>query len=289
MAGSRQERDTTVSGVEQLARFVRKPFPEKWAALKATFFQPNAAEERRLHALLTGKYAAPSVLQSAERMYIAYRPDSEFHFESHPEIATLSQQWVRFNTKNNAGDLPRLYALIFNIKQIMEENIPGEMAELGVYKGNSAAMLAHFAKQFNRRLILFDTFSGFDQRDLVGTDQKKDIEFIDTSLDQVRALVGDKAATFVQGRFPESIPPSLFDASFAVVHVDCDLYEPAKTALEFFYPRLSPGGLLIIHDYANPYWPGIKSAVDEYCRLIPERPLVFNDKSGTAMIRKASI
>ena len=278
-----------MSSIEQFARFARKPLPEKWAAVKATFLQPNAAEQRRLHALLTGKHAAPSVLQSAEQMYLAYRPDSDFHFERHPEMAMLSKQWVKSNVKNNAGDLPRLYALIFNVKQIMEENVPGDMAELGVYKGNSAAALAHFARQNNRRLFLFDTFAGFDRRDLVGTDRQKDIEFADTSLDQVRTLVGEDAATFVQGRFPESIPSNLFEARFSVVHIDCDLYEPAKAGLEFFYPRLSPGGLLIIHDYGNPYWPGIKSAVDEFCRGIPERPLVFNDKSGTAMIRKASM
>jgi O-methyltransferase len=58
--------------------------------------------------------------------------------------------------------------------------------------------------------------------------------------------------------------------------------------MEFFYPRLSPGGLLIVHDYANPHWDGIKRAVDEYCRLIPERLVVFGDKSGTVMIRKSA-
>jgi len=92
----------------------------------------------------------------------------------------------------------------------------------------------------------------------------------------------------VPGRFPQSIPPELHASRFCLAHIDCDLYEPAKAALEFFYPRLSPGGLLIVHDYANPYWQGIKSAVDEYCRQIPERPIVLGDKSGTAMIRKAA-
>lgn len=275
-----------MTGIKKLARFARKPLPDKWAAFRTRFLQPNAAKQRRLHALLTGKHAAPSVFQGAEQIYVAYRPDSDFDFKRHPEMVTLSEQWVKFNEKNNAGDLPRLYALIINIKQIMEENVPGDMAELGVYRGNSAATLAHFARQHDRRLFLFDTFTGFDRRDLVGVDQKKHTKFSDTSLDQVRALVGEQAVNFIPGRFPESVPDALFKVKFSVVHIDCDLYEPAKAGLEFFYPRLSPSGLLILHDYANPYWIGIKSAVDEFCRIIPERPLVFNDKSGTAMIRK---
>jgi O-methyltransferase len=105
----------------------------------------------------------------------------------------------------------------------------------------------------------------------------------------VRDLVGDKDVRFVQGRFPQSIPPDLYASQFCVAHIDCDLYEPAKAGLEFFYPRLSPGGLLIVHDYANPHWDGIKRAMDEYCREIPERPLVFGDKSGTVMIRKSAM
>jgi hypothetical protein len=71
------------------------------------------------------------------------------------------------------------------------------------------------------------------------------------------------------------------------VHIDCDLYEPAKAAIEFFYPRLSPGGLLIFHDYANPSWDGIRRSVDEFFSGGAERPVIFGDKSGTAMIRKS--
>ena len=188
---------------------------------------------------------------------------------------------------NNAGDLPRFYALIFNIKQVLDDNVIGDMAELGVYRGNSAAFLAYYARIYRRCVFLFDAFEGFDHRDLVGVDESKAIEFADTSLDHVRDLVGEQDVRFVQGRFPQSIPPDLYASRFCLAHIDCDLYEPAKAGLEFFYPRLSPGGLLIVHDYANSYWGGIKRAVDEYCREIPERPLIFGDKSGTVMIRKS--
>jgi SAM-dependent methyltransferase len=173
-----------------------------------------------------------------------------------------------------------------NIKQILEDGVAGDIAELGVYQGNSAALLAHYAREYKRTVLLFDTFKGFDGRDLVGVDKSKSIEFTDTSLEEVRGVVGKERVRFVQGRFPQSIPPDVHGSRFCLVHIDCDLYEPAKAGLEFFYPRLSPGGLIILHDYNNPHWGGIKRAVDEYCRRIPERPVVIGDKSGTAMLRK---
>jgi len=163
----------------------------------------------------------------------------------------------------------------------------GDFAELGVYRGNSAAVLAHYARTYGRQLYLFDTFEGFDSRDLTGGDHGRDLDFVDTSLDLAQHTVGVDSVRWIKGYFPASIPSDVVDTRFSVVHLDCDLYEPMKAGLEFFYPRLSPGGLLIIHDYANPYWEGIKQAVDELASEIPEGLVVLPDKSGTAMVRKA--
>lgn len=273
---------------ERLLRFARKPISQKLAAIRATFFEANAAERRRTQRLLEGPHAAPRVFQGREKIYVAYRPDADVVFNAHEEISDLSQKWIKGNEENNSGDLPRLYALALNVKQVLNDNVFGDIAELGVYRGNSAAVLAHYARIHQRTVYLFDTFAGFDERDLVGIDESKAVQFGNTSLDQVRELVGTDSVTFVDGRFPQSIPHDLYGLQYSLVHIDCDLYEPAKAGLEFFYPRVSPGGLLIIHDYANPYWGGIKRAVDEYCRELPEKPIVIGDKSGTAMIRKQS-
>jgi hypothetical protein len=214
----------------KFARFARKPLSDQWAAVKATLV------ERRRHRFLTGAHAPPKVLEADEKMYIAHRPDSDVFYKRHPEIVQLSELWIK-NNVINASDLPRIYALIFNIKQVLDENIIGDMAEFGVYRGNSAAVLAYYARIYLRRVVLFDTFEGFDQRDLVGADESKANEFTDTSLDHVRDLVGDKDVRFVKGRFPQSIPPELYASRFCLAHIDCDLYEPAKSGLEF--PSLS--------------------------------------------------
>ena len=246
------------------------------------------AELRRARWLLSGKYGSPAVLRSKERIYVAYRPDSDVAYSMYPEILQLSEAWTKGNEENNSGDLPRLYTLILNVRQILEEKVPGEMAELGVYRGNSAAVLAHYARASGKHLFLFDTFEGFDRRDLRSNDEGRPIEFEETSLNLVKSVVGEDSVTFVKGWFPQSTPANVQHLQFCVVHIDCDLYEPAKAALEFFYPRLSPGGLLIFHDYANPSWDGIKRAVDEFFSRAAERPVIFGDKSGTAMVRRSA-
>ena len=276
-----------MSAIERLARFSRKPLADQWSAIKATFLQADAVAQRRRQRMLTGQHVPPAVLLSDERLYVAYRPDADRIYNAHPEIAELAEKWIANNVSNNVGDLPRLYALILNIKQVLGDRIEGDIAELGVYRGNSAAVLAHYGRIHGRKVHLFDTFEGFDNRDFVGPDSARTVEFTDTSLEAVRGLVGETGVSYLKGRFPASIPPELYDSRFCLAHIDCDLYEPAKAGLAFFYPRLSPGGLIILHDYANPNWDGIKRAVDEFCLGIPDRPVILADKSGTAMIRKS--
>jgi hypothetical protein len=97
-----------------------------------------------------------------------------------------------------------------------------------------------------------------------------------------------ESVTYVEGFFPESAAKTSMPERLAVAHIDCDLHAPMKAGLECFYPRLSPGGIMFLHDYSSGYWPGAKKAIDDYFRNLPEKPILAPDKSGTAIIRKAS-
>lgn len=221
--------------------------------------------------------------------YASFSPDSVAIFKAHPDVDLLRRKWTQGNRRNNAGDLGRFYALLLNLQQLDRENIPGDFAEVGVYKGNSAAVLAHVAAPRGRTVFLFDTFGGFDPRDLVGIDGATDHRqgFSDTSMPGVRRLVGhDDHCRYVQGYFPASITADAASRTYAFVHVDCDLYKPTQAALEFFYPRLSPGGILCLHDYSSGLWAGVTQAVDEFSRATGEPIVLLQDKSGTALIRK---
>jgi hypothetical protein len=189
---------------------------------------------------------------------------------------------------NNGGDMPRYYFFLLVGEQIAKEGIRGDVAELGVYKGNTAVLLAQMARQFGATAYLFDTFGGFSASDLTGidADKAKNAQFDDTSLEQVRSLVGQQCVKFVQGRFPDTLAQVPDDARFSVVHIDCDLYAPFVAALNYFYPRLVRGAFLIMHDYSSRSWNGAEKAVDEFLADKPEKIIPLPDKSGTAIIRK---
>ncbi len=186
-----------------------------------------------------------------------------------------------------SADMTRFYQFSLVFEQLLKEQVPGDLLELGTYQGRTATLLAAMARRMGRTAYVLDTFEGFDQRDVVGPDVGARVgTFSDTSLEGVRALVGDDSVRFVKGYFPDTakdLPP---DATYCLVHIDCDLYAPITSALEYFYPRMAPGGFIIIHDYASPSWAGAERAVDEFFATKPEAIIPMPDGAGSAMIRK---
>tara|TARA_B110000046_G_scaffold184352_1_gene222617 strand:- start:1850 stop:2362 length:513 start_codon:yes stop_codon:yes gene_type:complete len=168
--------------------------------------------------------------------------------------------------------------------------IAGAFAELGVHKGVTAKAI-HFM-DVDRKLYLFDTFNGFDPRDLAVESQQEDkfdpSNFSDTEIAQVRTYIsGNDNVIFKKGYFPETIL-DLGQELFAFVHLDADLYLPTLEALKFFYPRMNPGGVIIIHDY-NHTWDGIPKAVNTFVENIPESIIELMDWQGSVMIVKNKI
>lgn len=220
--------------------------------------------------------------------FIQFRPDSDA-VHKHLEVpAQLKAFWMQGNERNNSGDITRLYVLYQNLKALDERKIPGAMAELGVWKGNSAKILHLVSPE--RKLYLFDTFEGFDQRDVKAESTNLPVgekAFKDTSLEGVKAFVGTGPnVTYCQGWFPDTATAVKEGEKFALVHVDCDLGKPVLSALEFFYPRMSPGGLIIVHDYSSGWWPDVKPAVDGFMKDKPETVILLPDKSGSVVIAR---
>lgn len=224
------------------------------------------------------------------RLWLAYMPDSVCRKKSHAEVFKLYEKFRKHNRGNNGGDIGRLLSWILNIKHTIDHNkIEGDFAELGVYKGNSAAILAHYATEYARRCYLFDTFQGFSETDLQGIDQSSRIEmFSNTSLDLVQDVIGHpeiNACEIIPGHFPDSIPDQLSHTKFAVVSLDCDLYKPTVEALQWFFPRMDHGALIMLHDYSSGLWPGTTKAIDEFCKTHNQHLVLLPDKSGSAFIR----
>ena len=226
------------------------------------------------------------------RTYLSYVPDrygenNRWYEKSGGQFGRRYRSgFFRGSDHPNRGDMPRYYFLSLVCDQFMKERVTGDIAELGVFRGNTAFIWAALARQANRTAYLFDTFSGFSKDDLTGIDADKGPGFGDTSLEAVRALVGEDNVRYVQGHFPGTTSQLSADATFGLVHIDCDLYAPFQAALEYFYPRLVTGGFLIMHDYASLNWDGAEKAVDEFFADKPEKVIPIPDKSGTVVIRK---
>ena len=167
-----------------------------------------------------------------------------------------------------ANDAYMLYQFALHIKQ----NVKGDVAEVGVYKGGTAKLLAKVFEATGQHIHLFDTFGGMPPTDS-SRDAHTEGDFGDVTLDEVKAYLMDFPQTrLYQGFFPSTAGP-VEQTTFSLVHVDVDIYRSVLDACQFFYPRLASGGIMIFDDYGRVSCPGAKTAVDEYFMDKSERPI----------------
>lgn len=167
------------------------------------------------------------------------------------------------------GDEWRIRALELAAKEIYCNGVQGAIAECGVYKGAFANWMSRIMP--DRKLYLFDTFSGFDKRDLEEESAKSNRILSDTlfdngSVEESLGTIGYRANCIVKkGYFPETITEDVRLESFAFVSLDMDLYRPILEGLNFFWDRLSPGGSIFVDDFRSEDFPGATQAVVEFC------------------------
>lgn len=171
---------------------------------------------------------------------------------------------------------------------VISRNVAGNVAELGVYQGEQAALLNQLFP--DRKIHLFDTFAGFSDAD-VSTEAARGFsgaavgDFQDTSVEKVMARMPHPGQVLVHaGMFPGTAQG--IEDTFAFVSLDVDLFEPTLAGLEYFYPRLSAGGFIFIHDYNNKRYSGVRHAVDEFLARsnVPAFPLP--DFAGSLVVLK---
>ncbi len=178
----------------------------------------------------------------------------------------------------------RIFAAANAARYVADAAIPGAIVECGVWRGGSSMAMALALQERgagDRELHLFDTFEGMSaptaqDKDLRGLPAQETFDRNRTGedraawciadLDDVRrnlARTGYDASLlhFVKGKVEETLPASAPD-EIAVLRLDTDWYESTRHELETLYPRLAPGGVLILDDYGH--WQGSRQAVDEY-------------------------
>lgn len=137
-------------------------------------------------------------------------------------------------------------------------HLPGDVADLGTYRGGTALILRRLAPE--KAMFIFDTWEGNPYDDPLCHHRKGEWA---CSLDDCVTLVGKSHKTaFVKGIFPSSMH-GMDCCTFCFVYVDMDTYQSTKDALEWFWPRMVPGGKILIDDFGWEPCRGTKKAVDE--------------------------
>jgi len=176
--------------------------------------------------------------------------------------------------------------------EVYQQNIEGAIAELGVYRGFTASVMNHFFP--DRKLYLFDTFEGFDLRDLeaeeqLGYNTSSYEDFNDTNIELVMEKMPHKNNIIVKkGWFPESAA-GLEDETFCFVLIDADLYQPIYEGLHWFYRRLAKGGYILVDDYNWSDYPGAKKAVHDFSREVGVNYIPIPNATGCVVIGKSKI
>lgn len=166
-------------------------------------------------------------------------------------------------------DRTRCFMLYQFARQARE--IEGEIAEVGVYKGGTARLIAKVVAGTPKTVHLFDTFSGMPETDAARDTVLKD-DFSNTSFDAVRRFLSDCPNVRLHpGVFPATAPPAS-GLRFCLVHIDVDIHRSILDCCDFFYPRMQRGGIMVFDDYGHPDCPGVKPAVDGFFADKPERP-----------------
>ena len=173
----------------------------------------------------------------------------------------------------------RVAALCDAVRYVDANGIAGALVECGVYRGGSA-MAAALTCTHEREIWLYDTFEGMSAptaEDARASDGRPAAALLDGApkgeLIWCYSSEGEVAANMRSTGYPEALVrlvkgkvedtiPGVMPAEIAVLRLDTDWYASTRHELEHLYPRLAPGGVLIIDDYG--YWAGARKAVDEF-------------------------
>jgi O-methyltransferase len=216
----------------------------------------------------------------------------------------LSREVCRLVEDRTMTGHPKVNFLSEAVRYVVRHGIPGAMVECGVWRGGSMLAVAHTLSAIgatDRDLYLFDTFTGMSapsERDvnirasrsademLAARDRGAPIWEVATLEDVQEGFAAvDYPAErlhFVPGKVEDTVPEHAPE-QIAVLRLDTDWYESTKHELEHLYPRLAPGGVLIIDDYGS--WQGSKDATDEFLETTGEPLMLTRVARGRVAIK----
>lgn len=207
----------------------------------------------------------------------------------HQNIVDVCYYGTTFEMLKYKNSDPRIAALESCSREIYEKRVDGFVAEAGVYRGD-------FAKYINelfpdRKLYLFDTFEGFVKEDAeidrINNFSTGSQDWSETNIELVLSKMIHRDRCVVRkGFFPDTASDIDTKQKFCFVSLDMDLYQPIYEGLKFFYPRLSSGGFIFVHDCRNIGYLGARKAMLDFCGEQKIGYSILSDEWGSAVIAK---
>lgn len=200
----------------------------------------------------------------------------------------------------NTPEVWKRRARFYNLSQLFlyVRHFDGRTAECGCWRGLSSYLLCSYEKLIKGSYEgecheIYDSFIGLSNptnNDMINNKNISEfvgpyggkLEDFSASLDLVKTNLSDFSKIhYFPGWIPQSLDPKNKNF-YKFVHIDVDLYEPTKGALEYFYPKLCRGGFIVCDDYGSLRWPGAKKAVEEFCEK--EKIKFVSLSTGQALI-----
>ena len=179
------------------------------------------------------------------------------------------ESYGRVREEKHRRDIPERKFVLHSIAKSIR-HIPGEIAECGVYIGESSFLMLDAMKGTDKHFFGFDSFEGLSKPGSFDSVTKEhSLQWKQNDLSVPEQLARNNLETF-QGRFAiyKGWIPERFneveDKRFCLVHIDVDLYHPTSNAIEFFWDKINIGGALICDDYGSEICPGARKAMDEF-------------------------
>lgn len=207
-----------------------------------------------------------------------------------------SGQFVAFKRQNRFYNLMAIHRWV--------SHLPGWQAECGCWKGLSSYMLNHQSKRMNSThdgsgFVVVDSFEGLSEptpedREIYGripnpiAGKYARAGKYKSTQEAVRKTLSEfPGIEYFQGWIPE-ILTHLPERTYSFVHIDLDLHDPIRGAIDYFFPRLVPGGVLVLDDYGSIGWPGAMKAGDEGAAACGETLLPLSSGQAILVRRSAS-
>lgn len=218
-----------------------------------------------------------------------------------PDLEPEFHDLYRLCSDYTMTSIERMYSLWGAVRHVTARGIDGDYVECGVWRGGSSMLAARTLLglgDHRRRFFLYDTFAGMAEpteedgalarHEWARHERTDGNDWCRSPLDEVRANMlstglPEERLELVKGKVEDTIPGTVPER-VALLRLDTDWYASTRHELVHLFPRLQPGGILIVDDYGH--WEGARQAVDEYIAEsgVPLM-LVRVDETGRVAIR----